>query len=92
MVQQPLVDEACEAVGVEVPTQRGFIVVFAHPRQERFAPFALSRIPVKERVQNAGAGRAHMPEPPRKLAQRLIRRASLEQNEQSRCQPRPVRP
>src|SRR5690348_18287288 len=81
--QHPVVDEARQAVGVEILPQALFIVVLAHPVEEGLAPLGLARIAVEEGVENAGARLGDVAEAPGELAQRLARRAALQQHEQA---------
>src|SRR5690242_17250853 len=81
--QHPIVDEACQPVGVKVAPQRGLIVILAHPVEERLPPLRLARVMMEERIQDARARLPDMAEAQGKLLQRLSRGAALEQHEQT---------
>ena len=71
--EHPVIDEAGQAVGVEIAAQRVLIVILPHPVEKAFAAFTLARIAQEEGVQDAGTGRADMAEAQRELGQRRPR-------------------
>src|ERR1700744_6183194 len=69
--QHPVIDEAGQAIRMEVPAQRCFIVILAHPVEEGLPPLGHTRVVMEERIQYAGLRLPDMTEPQRKLLQCL---------------------
>src|ERR1700722_20145240 len=63
--QHPVVDEAGQAVRVEVPAQRRFIIILTHPVEEGFPSFGHTCVVMEKCVQYAGPCLPDMAEPQR---------------------------
>src|SRR5690348_15696253 len=88
--QHPIVDEAGQAIGMEVPAQRGFIVVLAYPVEEGLSSLRDPGVMMKEGIEDSGFRLPDMAEAQRKLLQCLRCGAALEQHEQTCRQSRPI--
>ena len=90
MVEYTLVDEAGEAVGVEIPAQGFLVVVLGDPVEEGFAALALAGIGEEEGIEDAGARSPDVAEANGELAEGLAGGTALEQDEQAGREPRAV--
>src|SRR5579872_3055700 len=74
--QHPVVDEAGQAICMEIPAQRCFIIVLTHPVEEGLPALGHTGVVMEECIQYTGLRLPDMAEPQRKLLQCLTRSAA----------------